>query len=205
MIWLPMVWTGLNEVIGSWKIIAISAPRISRISRAVRVELRQIDHLARAICPWRRGGGTGSRRRRSCRGGPTIRRIERAVMLLPQPLSPTMPEVSAAVDVEADAVDRLDGALVEGEVGLAGHRTSSQRRPLALRDGALTAGSSSSVRVGRVAQAVAQEVERQDREHHRRPAGSSSHGASATERMFWASWSSTPQRDRRGAARGRGS
>ena len=33
MIWLPTVCTGLNEVIGSWKIRAISPPRIARISR----------------------------------------------------------------------------------------------------------------------------------------------------------------------------
>ena len=33
MIWSPMVWTGLNEVIGSWKTSAISPPRIARISR----------------------------------------------------------------------------------------------------------------------------------------------------------------------------
>ena len=31
MIWLPTVWTGLNEDIGSWKMRAISAPRIERI------------------------------------------------------------------------------------------------------------------------------------------------------------------------------
>ena len=32
MIWLPMVWTGLNDDIGSWKISAISSPRIARIA-----------------------------------------------------------------------------------------------------------------------------------------------------------------------------
>ncbi len=30
-IWSPMRWTGFSDVIGSWKIIAISAPRMSRI------------------------------------------------------------------------------------------------------------------------------------------------------------------------------
>ncbi len=29
-IWLPMVWMGLKEVIGSWKIMLISFPRTSR-------------------------------------------------------------------------------------------------------------------------------------------------------------------------------
>ena len=38
MIWLPIVCTGLNEVIGSWKISAISPPRIARISAPVGVE-----------------------------------------------------------------------------------------------------------------------------------------------------------------------
>ena len=32
LIWFPMVWTGLNDDIGSWKMSAISAPRIARIS-----------------------------------------------------------------------------------------------------------------------------------------------------------------------------
>ena len=31
-IWLPTVSTGFNDVIGSWKIIAMSPPRISRSS-----------------------------------------------------------------------------------------------------------------------------------------------------------------------------
>jgi hypothetical protein len=32
LIWFPIVWTGLNDDIGSWKMSAISAPRIARIS-----------------------------------------------------------------------------------------------------------------------------------------------------------------------------
>ena len=35
-IWLPIVWTGLNEVIGSWKISAISPPRICAHLPALR-------------------------------------------------------------------------------------------------------------------------------------------------------------------------
>ena len=31
MIWLPIFMTGLSEVIGSWKTIAISEPQMSRI------------------------------------------------------------------------------------------------------------------------------------------------------------------------------
>ena len=40
-IWLPMVSTGLSEVIGSWKIIAMSLPRTARI--ASLVEREQVD------------------------------------------------------------------------------------------------------------------------------------------------------------------
>ena len=52
MIWLPMVCTGLNEVIGSWKIMAISLPRMARILLAVGVELGQLDVFVddRAAC-----------------------------------------------------------------------------------------------------------------------------------------------------------
>ncbi len=35
-IWLPTVYSGFSAVIGSWKIIAISAPRMPRISRSER-------------------------------------------------------------------------------------------------------------------------------------------------------------------------
>ena len=47
-----------------------------------------------------------------------MRRIERAVTLLPQPLSPTMPSVLPGEDVEAGAIDRLDQPVVLKEVGL---------------------------------------------------------------------------------------
>jgi hypothetical protein len=35
MIWFPIVCTGLKQVIGSWKIIAATLPRIARISLPV--------------------------------------------------------------------------------------------------------------------------------------------------------------------------
>ena len=62
MIWLPIVWTGLNAVIGSWKIIAISAPRIRRISFPVASSLSK---STTSVCPMNRssvGDGRGSRR-----------------------------------------------------------------------------------------------------------------------------------------------
>ena len=42
--------------------------------------------------------------------GSSRRVIRRAVVLLPQPVSPTIPSVSPLVDVERDAVDRVHGA-----------------------------------------------------------------------------------------------
>ncbi len=47
-----------------------------------------------------------------------MRRTERAVTLLPQPLSPTMPSVLPWVEIEVGAVNRVDEALVLKEVCL---------------------------------------------------------------------------------------
>ena len=44
------------------------------------------------------------------------RMIDMAVMLLPQPLSPTTPTTWRRRDVEVDAIDGAHGAFVEGEV-----------------------------------------------------------------------------------------
>ena len=46
MIWKPIVCIMLSEVIGSWKIMAISLPRIERIALAARIERGQVDRLA---------------------------------------------------------------------------------------------------------------------------------------------------------------
>jgi hypothetical protein len=90
MIWLPTVYIGLSEVIGSWKIIAISAPRIVRIcdcraAEVWRCRLFQQSDLHFAF-----------ERRWYKISPPTIlpgeRMIcssDRAVTLFPQPLSPT--------------------------------------------------------------------------------------------------------------------
>ena len=37
MIWSPILWTGLNEDIGSWKTIAIRSPRIASSSSLLAV------------------------------------------------------------------------------------------------------------------------------------------------------------------------
>src|SRR5690606_1970441 len=79
-IWLPIGKIGLSEVIGSWKIIAISLPRTRRISSS----------------------GSVSNSRPASRTLPSTRlelagrspMIERAVTLFPEPDSPTMATVS---------------------------------------------------------------------------------------------------------------
>ena len=79
--WLPMVKTGFSEVCGSWKIMAIFRPRIWRISssdRATRFSPSKITSPDTM-----RAAGLGM-----------IRSSDRAVMVLPQPDSPTMPSVS---------------------------------------------------------------------------------------------------------------
>ncbi len=76
-----MVSTGLSEVIGSWKIMAIWLPRMWRISSSLAWSRSSPSKMIwpPAILP----GGVGIRRM-----------IESAVTLLPQPDSPTMPSVS---------------------------------------------------------------------------------------------------------------
>jgi hypothetical protein len=82
--WWPIVSTGLSEVIGSWKIIAIWLPRTSISSAG--------DSASRSI------GRSAPRKSASpptIRPGSAIRRIsESAVTLLPQPDSPTIPSTS---------------------------------------------------------------------------------------------------------------
>ena len=109
-------------------------------------------------------------------GRSTMRRIERAVTLLPQPDSPTMPSVGPG---RGRTTRRRPPhhALVRRRNTSAGHATESI---------------GSAVRIGGVAQAVAQEVERQDRDDHRHR-GSSSHGEIASVWTFCACCSITPQ------------
>src|SRR5919204_608907 len=78
--WRPIVSTGFRLVIGSWKIIAICRPRTRRSARWLR--LRRSRPSKRAV-PERTRPARGSRPRRA-----------RAVTLLPQPDSPTIPRVS---------------------------------------------------------------------------------------------------------------
>ena len=78
-IWSPQVKTGLSEVIGSWKIIEIWLPRTSRISSS--------ESFSRSRPSSRISPST------ILPGRPMRRMIDSAVMLLPQPDSPTTPSV----------------------------------------------------------------------------------------------------------------
>ena len=123
-------------------------------------------------------------------GGSTSCRIERAVIDLPQPLSPTRQSVCPVAQREVDAVDRLDHALVGVE--------EMVFRPLDLEEDVVARVLISAllvVGVGRVAQPVAEEVEGQ----HRRSCTGDARARRAARapwpraRMFCASCSSTPQ------------
>ena len=80
-IWLPMVSTGLSDVIGSWNTIAMSLPRTARIASSSSASKSMPASLTEP--PAIRPGGSGTSRIR-----------DNAVMLLPQPDSPTMASVS---------------------------------------------------------------------------------------------------------------
>ena len=105
MIWAPILCTGFSEVIGSWKIIAMSLPRISR--------RREFERLQQVLAAEERAPLARSP---SCLGFSPM--IVRHVTLLPEPDSPTMPSVLPSLDRERDAVDRLHDAVVRLEVGL---------------------------------------------------------------------------------------
>ena len=75
-----MLFTGFSDVIGSWKIIAIFVPRMSRISLA---DALRISWPSSSTEP------SSSPLRRS-----TSPMTDRQVTLFPEPDSPTMPSVS---------------------------------------------------------------------------------------------------------------
>jgi hypothetical protein len=72
--------TGLSELIGSWKIMAMSRPRTSRIAGSL--------NAIRSSPP-----SNGRERGSMPSGGVSRRRMARAVTLLPQPDSPTRQSV----------------------------------------------------------------------------------------------------------------
>ena len=83
MIWRPTFMTGFSAVIGSWKIIEICRPRISRNPAS---DIARKSRPSNRIWPF---GSTSWRRGDS----PTI---ERDSTVLPEPDSPTMPSVRPA-------------------------------------------------------------------------------------------------------------
>ena len=82
-----MVSTGLSEVIGSWKIIAMSLPRTPRIASSLSASRSTPSSLTEP--PAMRPGGSGTSRIR-----------DSAVMLLPQPDSPTIASVSCGASAK---------------------------------------------------------------------------------------------------------
>src|SRR3981081_2702580 len=93
-IWRPTVSTGLRLVIGSWKIIEMSLPRMARISRS--------ESCSRSF-PWKRTEPA------ILPGGSGMSRIsDMAVTDLPQPDSPTMASVSpSSTWKETPSTERL--------------------------------------------------------------------------------------------------
>jgi hypothetical protein len=81
MIWLPTGKTGFKEVIGSWKIMEIRFPRICRIwDPEDSIKFLSSKRISPStIFP----GGLGK-----------SRKIDKAVIVFPHPLSPTIPRVS---------------------------------------------------------------------------------------------------------------
>ena len=96
-----MLFTGFSDVIGSWKIIAIFVPRMSRISLA---DALRISWPSSSTEP------SSSPLRRS-----TSPMTDRQVTLFPEPDSPTMPSVSPFSTREADPRDGLHDAVVRPE------------------------------------------------------------------------------------------
>ena len=77
----PTSQTGFSDDVGCWKIMLIRLPRIWRIASSGELQqVRAVEHDLAAP--------------RSGRAGPTSRRIDRLVTLLPQPDSPTRPMIS---------------------------------------------------------------------------------------------------------------
>ena len=97
-----MVKTGSSEVIGSWKTIAATRPRIADIARlpALSTSSPASDSVLAVIL------AGGSRRSRSSAAQVTD---------LPEPDSPTMPRLSPRVEVEAHAAHGLHDAVVLAE------------------------------------------------------------------------------------------
>ena len=91
---LPIFMTGFRLVMGSWKIIAMSLPRTSRISSSLMVRRLRSPSMSEPSTTL--PGGSGMRRM-----------SERAATVLPEPDSPTMPMVSLRSSVKLTPLTAL--------------------------------------------------------------------------------------------------
>src|SRR5438876_1841737 len=148
-----MLCTGLNEDIGSWKISAISAPRIARISALFGSSLARSTTSAPApLLAERRKWISPSTIRP---GRSTILKIDRAVTLLPQPLSPTMPRVAPGY---RSKVTPSTAFTVPSSWGKYVFRFRT--------DKSVCVAVLTSIGIGGVPQSIAQEVEGHDDDDH---------------------------------------
>ena len=114
--WRPTDIVGLSEPSGSWKIIAISAPRILRISSGVSaVRSRPPNSIEPPVM-------------RPLRA--RILRIAAATVDLPEPDSPTSPTISPRSDVERHVAQRreVDSADAVGDAEAANAQQRARSR-----------------------------------------------------------------------------
>ena len=103
-IWLPIVKTGLSEVIGSWKIIAIL-----RAANRAHLGLGQLRQVA---CPRRE-----SRRRQFAPLSGSRRMIDSTEAVLPEPDSPTIPiSLPGSTEKLTPSTARTSPSSVKNEV-----------------------------------------------------------------------------------------
>src|SRR5882672_9929239 len=165
MIWLPTVWTGLNEDIGSWKMRAISAPRMDRISEPFGASFARSTTWPVSV-----SSGAGRRKRISPStiqpGRSTIRRMDLAVTLLPQPLSPTIPSVAPGYKSKLTPSTAFTSPSSCGKYVFK-FRTDSSGWPAPATGDSRMMSSLPAIGVGGIPQSIAQEVERHDDDDHR--------------------------------------
>ena len=159
--WKPTVNTGLSDVIGSWKIIEMSAPRSCRSSRRRRAE--EVAAAEHDPLPDRRSSspaaaGRGSRARSPTCRCPIRRPARRCVF---SGMSNEMPLTASNVALAVEA--ELDRQVADADA--AGPSTSSAACHFA----------PAQLRIERVAQRVGEEAERGHEHRHRGRAATSCH------------------------------
>ena len=115
MIWLPTVWTGLNAAIGSCGISAIWPPRMSRISAPFGSSFARSTVCGRAVL-----GGAPEQHLAADDAAGRLDDAEQRLhghALAAAALADDAEDL-AGVDVQRDAVDRLDHPFVHEEVDL---------------------------------------------------------------------------------------